>query len=398
MKVTPIFEKNYDATEKIVINRGGTRSSKTYSLAQLSALWLMTGCYGDGQYCHAGTWSTVRKYRTTLDNTVVKDFEEIMHNEGFYEQVEHNKTKKTYKYENRIVQFMGADDEQKLRGNKQDILYCNEANELNYKKEFFQLLIRTEKKIFLDFNPDDEDVWINTELEQKRKQQEQDVNVIVSNYKHNTYLPSSLVKEIELLEHTDKSFWTIYGLGEYGKIEGLVYEKGYELCDSIDSRIGIVAIGIDFGYSSSPASVVEVYRDGSKLYFREVLYRVGINNRELYQQIKQQGVDLRTKFIADSAEPKSIDELYAMGMNIHPAKKGKDSVNNGIDILKRFDFVVQKDSTNLIKELKSYKWEIDKNGKATGKPIKMFDHCMDAIRYVALNELAESNRGVYKLR
>ena len=321
-----------------------------------------------------------------------------MHNEGFYEQVEHNKTKKTYKYENRIVQFMGADDEQKLRGNKQDILYCNEANELNYKKEFFQLLIRTEKKIFLDFNPDDEDVWINTELEQKRKQQEQDVNVIVSNYKHNTYLPSSLVKEIELLEHTDKSFWTIYGLGEYGKIEGLVYEKGFKLCDSIDSRIGVVAVGIDFGYSSSPASVVEVYRDGNKLYFREVLYRVGINNRELCEQIKQQGIDLRTKFIADSAEPKSIDELYSMGMNIHPAKKGKDSVNNGIDILKRFDFVVQKDSTNLIKELKSYKWEIDKNGKATGKPIKMFDHCMDAIRYVALNELAESNRGVYKLR
>jgi phage terminase large subunit len=272
---------------------------------------------------------------------------------------------------------MGADDEQKLRGNKQDILYCNEANELNYKKEFFQLLIRTEKKIFLDFNPDDEDVWINTELEQKRKQQEQDVNVIVSNYKHNTYLPSSLVKEIELLEHTDKSFWTIYGLGEYGKIEGLVYEKGYELCDSIDSRINLIAVGIDFGYSSSPASVVEVYRDGNKLYFREVLHRVGINNRELCEEIKRQGIDLRTKFIADSAEPKS---------------------NNGIDILKRFDFVVQKDSTNLIKELKSYKWEIDKNGKATGKPIKMFDHCMDAIRYVALNELAESNRGVYKLR
>ena len=264
MKVTPIFEQNYDAQEKIVINRGGTRSSKTYSLAQLSALWLMTGCYGEGQYCHSGTWATVRKYRTTLDNTVVKDFEEIMHNEGFYEQVEHNKTKKTYKYEDRVVRFMGADDEQKLRGNKQMILYCNEANELNYRKEFFQLLIRTERKIYLDFNPDDEDVWINTELEQRRKQQERDVKVIVSNYKHNTYLPSSLVKEIELLEKTDKSFWTIYGLGEYGKIEGLVYEKGFKLCDSIDSRIDLIAIGIDFGYSSSPASCVEVYRDGSE--------------------------------------------------------------------------------------------------------------------------------------
>jgi len=129
-----------------------------------------------------------------------------------------------------------------------------------------------------------------------------------------------------------------------------------------------------------------------------VLYRVGIHNRELCEEIRRQGIDLRTKFIADSAEPKSIDELYSLGMNIHAAKKGKDSVNNGIDILKRFEFVVQKDSINLIKELKSYKWEIDKNGKATGKPVKMFDHCMDAIRYVALNELAESNRGVYKVR
>jgi phage terminase large subunit len=398
MDVTPVFEKNYDATEKIVINRGGTRSSKTYSIAQLSALWLMTGCYGDNQFCHVGTWSTVRKYRTTLDNTVVKDFEEILNNNDYYNQVDHNKTKKTYSFDKRVVQFIGADDEQKLRGSKQNILYCNEANELNYRKEFFQLLIRTENKIYLDFNPDDEDVWINTELEQKRKQQERDVNVIVSNYKHNTYLPQSLVQEIELLEKTDKAFWQIYGLGEYGKIEGLIYEKGYELCDSIDSRIPVVAIGIDFGYSSSPAAIVEVRRDGNKLYFREILYRTGYNNREIFEAIKQQKIDTRTKFIADSAEPKTIDELYSFGLNIHAAKKGKDSVNNGIDILRRFDFVVQSDSSNIIKELKSYKWEIDRNGNRTGKPIKMFDHALDAIRYVALNELAQSNKGVYKVR
>ena len=398
MDVTPVFEKNYDATEKIVINRGGTRSSKTYSIAQLSALWLMTGCYGDNQFCHVGTWSTVRKYRTTLDNTVVKDFEEILNNNDYYNQVEHNKTKKTYSFDKRVVQFIGADDEQKLRGSKQNILYCNEANELNYRKEFFQLLIRTENKIYLDFNPDDEDVWINTELEQKRKQQERDVNVIVSNYKHNTYLSQSLVQEIELLEKTDKAFWQIYGLGEYGKIEGLIYEKGYELCDSIDSRIPVVAIGIDFGYSTSPAAIVEVRRDGNKLYFREILYRTGYNNREIFEAIKQQKIDTRTKFIADSAEPKTIDELYSFGLNIHAAKKGKDSVNNGIDILRRFDFVVQSDSSNIIKELKSYKWEIDRNGNRTGKPIKMFDHALDAIRYVALNELAQSNKGVYKVR
>jgi phage terminase large subunit len=207
-----------------------------------------------------------------------------------------------------------------------------------------------------------------------------------------------LVQEIELLEKTDKAFWQIYGLGEYGKIEGLIYEKGYELCDSIDSRIPVVAVGIDFGYSTSPAAIVEVRRDGNKLYFREILYRTGYNNREIFEAIKQQKIDTRTKFIADSAEPKTIDELYSFGLNIHAAKKGKDSVNNGIDILRRFDFVVQSDSSNIIKELKSYKWEIDRNGNRTGKPIKMFDHALDAIRYVALNELAQSNKGVYKVR
>jgi len=397
MDVTPVFERNYDATEKIVINRGGTRSSKTYSIAQLSALWLMTGCYGDNQFCHVGTWSTVRKYRTTLDNTVVKDFEEILNNNDYYNQVEHNKTKKTYSFDKRVVQFIGADDEQKLRGSKQNILYCNEANELNYRKEFFQLLIRTENKIYLDFNPDDEDVWINTELEQKRKQQEQDVNVIVSNYKHNTYLPQSLVQEIELLEKTDKAFWQIYGLGEYGVIKGRVYEN-YELCSSINSGCDFVAFGGDYGYSVDPTTIIGVWRKGNQLYLREVLYRVGCTNRDIVQEIKSKDIDIRDKFIFDSAEPKSIEEMYRMGMNIFPAKKGKDSINNGIDILKRFDIFVTEDSHNLIKEFKNYKWAMDKNDRPTGKPVDMFNHCLDAVRYVALNELALNNKGVYKVR
>jgi len=210
MECTEIFERNHDSTAKIVINRGGTRSSKTYSLAQLSALWLITGQYGEDQYCYTGTWSTVRKYSTTLDKSVIKDFEEILDDEDWFKHVKHNKTKKTYKYQGRTVEFIGADDAQKIKGSKRKILYCNEADELNFKAEYFQLFIRTELKVFLDFNPDDEGIWINTELEQKRYHEEGDVEIIVSNYNDNKFLPLSIIKEIELLEKTDKEFWKIY--------------------------------------------------------------------------------------------------------------------------------------------------------------------------------------------
>ena len=151
---TEIFERNYDTNKKIVVNRGGTRSSKTYSINQLCALWLITGNYGEGQYLYEGVWTSVRKYRTNLDGTIIRDFIEILKNSNWYDKIEHNKTKKTFKFRNRLVEFIGADDQQKLRGAKRNILYCNEANELEYKQEFFQLLMRTENKIFVDFNPD----------------------------------------------------------------------------------------------------------------------------------------------------------------------------------------------------------------------------------------------------
>ena len=128
MEATEIFERNYDSKAKIVINRGGTRSSKTWSLNQLCALWLISGNYGNGNYISEGVWTTVRKYRTNLDGTVIRDFEDILKAEGWYSGVDHNKTKKQYRYGKRLVEFIGADDEQKLRGAKRNILYCNEAN------------------------------------------------------------------------------------------------------------------------------------------------------------------------------------------------------------------------------------------------------------------------------
>ena len=267
---TEIFERNYDTDKKIVVNRGGTRSSKTYSINQLCALWLITGNYGEGQYLYEGVWTSVRKYRTNLDGTIIRDFIEILKNSNWYDKIEHNKTKKTFKFRNRLVEFIGADDQQKLRGAKRNILYCNEANELEYKQEFFQLLMRTENKIFVDFNPDDEQVWINQELEIKRANEVGDVEVIVSNYKDNSFLPESLIKEIEYLQHTDKEFWKIYGLGEYGNISGLIYENVSFVNTMPDCKL--VAVGLDFGYSLDPSAALMVYRKDDELYLKEILY------------------------------------------------------------------------------------------------------------------------------
>jgi phage terminase large subunit len=166
LETTPVFTQNYASEKKIVINRGGTRSSKTVSVVQKCVLWLISGPLTQDTYIPKGVWSTVRKYSTTLDATVIRDFEEELNKHKIFDLIQHNKTKKTYKYGDRLVEFIGADDEQKLRGAKRNILYCNEGNELDFKKEFFQLLMRTEDKVIIDFNPDDENIWINTELEQ----------------------------------------------------------------------------------------------------------------------------------------------------------------------------------------------------------------------------------------
>ena len=395
LEVTPIFTKNYASEKKIKVNRGGTRSSKTRSIAQISVLWLFTGQISRTRTIPSGVWSTVRKYSTTLDATVIRDFEEELQKQGLYESLSINKTKRTYSYGSRMVEFFGADDEKKLRGAKRNILYCNEANELAFKTQFFQLLIRTENDVFIDFNPDDENVWINTELEQKRAFEMNDVEVIVSTYKDNTFLPLSLIKEIEYLEKTDPEFWKIYGLGEYGKIYGVIFAD-YVLCNAIPDGATFVAIGGDFGFTNDPTAVLEVYAQDGELWINQHVYERRLTNPDIANKLKELGV-YRKEIIFDSAEPKSIQELYNLQINVFPALKGPDSIRNSIDILKRYKLNITTTSTDLIKELRTYKWAMDKEGNAQQAPVDYNNHLIDALRYVALNKLQKNNSGVYAI-
>lgn len=342
----------------------------------------------------SGVWSTVRKYSTTLDATVIRDFEEELNKQEVFGLIKQNKTKKTYEYGGRMVEFIGADDQQKLRGTKRKILYCNEANELNYREEFFQLLMRTEEDIFLDFNPDDETIWLNTEIEQKRAIEKQDVEIIVSNYKDNTFLSQTIVDEIEYLQSTDPEFWKVYGLGEYGRKHGLIFEN-WRVCEKIPEGAELVAYGKDFGFTNDPTTLIAVYRQNGELWLRELIYQRGLTNSDISDKLKSLNISNQHEIVADSAEPKSIEELTRLGWWITPAEKGADSIKNGIDILKRYKINVTSDSPNLMKEFRSYKWAENKDGQPMNKPVDFFNHCMDAIRYVALNKLSESTTGWY---
>lgn len=396
LDTTPVFTKNYASEKKIKVNRGGTRSSKTRSIAQISVLWLFTGQISRNRNIPKGVWSTVRKYSTTLDATVIRDFEEELEKQELYGALKINKTKRTYTYGDRMVEFFGADDEKKLRGAKRNILYCNEANELEFKTQFFQLLIRTEDDIFIDFNPDDENVWINTELEQKRFHEMGDVEVIVSTYKDNTFLPHSLIKEIEYLERNDPEFWKIYGLGEYGKVFGVIFPD-YKIVPEIPKDATLIANGGDFGFTNDPTAYLEVYKQNGELWINQLIYERNLTNPMIAERVKALGKS-QQESIFDSSEPKSIQELVNLQVRAFPAKKGADSIINSIDILKRYKLNITASSVDLIKELRTYKWMLDKTGNGINTPIDYNNHLIDALRYVALNKLANDNNGVYALR
>jgi phage terminase large subunit len=289
-----------------------------------------------------------------------------------------------------MFEFFSIDDAQKRRGTKRDILFINEANELTW-EDFFQLQIRTTTQIFMDFNPS-EYFWYNDKLQIR-----DDVKTIHSTYKDNPFLNQDQINEIERLQHTDHQYYQIYALGQFAGAMDRIYS--FTPVDDIPVDVAkLVALGLDFGFTNDPTSLIEVWKHEDNLYLNELLYDKGMTNQDIAEAMKEYNVDRFIDIIADSAEPKSVEEISRMGFNIKPAQKGPDSIKNGIDILKRHKLHVTKDSINLIKEFNNYKWVTDKDGNKLNKPIDMFNHALDAVRYVALNKLKTKYSGHYNIR
>jgi phage terminase large subunit len=306
-----------------------------------------------------------------LKRGAMRDFKNILKGHNYWKDSNWNATDSIYTFETGSqIEFFSADNGDKLRGGRRDRLFINEANNVAF-EAFNQLEVRTRDFVFLDWNPSNE-FWFYTEVQGKRD----DVDHIILTYKDNESLNPAMVRKIEQRKN-NANWWKVYGLGQLGEIESRIY-TGWEIIDAIPEDARLEKYGQDFGYTNDPTTIVGVYKYNDAFVLDEVTYQTGLLNREIAEILKGKE---RALVIADSAEPKSIDEIKSYGINIIPAAKGAGSVLQGIQFVQEQKIYVTKRSLNVIKEYRNYVWMTDKNGKIINEPEHQFSHSMDAIRY-----------------
>lgn len=372
------------ARKKVI--QGGTSAGKTYAIL---AVLIHIAAKAKTEI------SVVSESIPHLRRGAMKDFGKVMQWTNRWRDEGWNKTLLTYTFANgSTIEFFSADQEAKLRGARRQVLYINEANNIEF-EAYHQLAIRTSEAIYIDFNPVSE-FWAHTEV-----LAEQDSELLVLTYRDNEALPATIRDDIEAAQVKAATstywanWWKVYGLGEVGSLQGVVFDD-WQQVDGIDfAGDKLVAIGLDWGYTNDPTAVVAVYKRGSAILLHELIYQNGLTNQDIAEHLRKLGIGRSWPIIADSAEPKSIEEVHRLGFNIHPATKGADSIRNSIDILKRQPMLVTRESTNLIKELRNYTWDTDRTGASLGVPIDRYNHAIDAVRYVALNKLSANAGGRY---
>ena len=377
INTTVTFEHLLEAKKRITQHIGGTRSGKTYAILQ----YLIAQALEDKRAI-----TIVRKTIPSLKRTVIKDFKDILTELNLWNDENFNITDRVYKLYNSTVQFLSTDDADKLRGIKSDILFIDEASEID-EESYFQLSIRTTGRIILAYNP--------TISPYHFLRQMQDCERYVTTYKDNVYLEKEVVAGIEELQHKNEKYWKIYGLGEFAPNERAVYK--FDVVDEIQGEF--VAFGLDWGYSQDPTAVVAVYKNGEDLYVHEVMYDKGLVMKDIGDKLKALGLDRTYEIWCDSSEPRSVEELYRLGFNAKAVKKGPDSIKFGIGVLQNYNIKITKQSQNLINEIYAYQYSVDKHNYVTDIPEGGLDHLLDAMRYVGMSRLSMKavNRGKYTI-
>lgn len=362
IKATEVFDWNYKALnsdKRFIINQGGSRSSKTYSLCQLIIVWCLQN--------PNKVVSIVRKTFPALRATVMRDFFEVLKDLELYEKGNHNMSENIYRFSNgSIVEFFSVDDEQKIRGRKRDLGWCNEANELWF-DDFQQLNMRTESKLIFDYNPSESSGWLY-ELP------EDESILIKSTYKDNPFLPESIKRQIEDLKRTDEALYQIYALGEKAISKSNIYSN-WTFLQHRPTKFTQFVYGLDFGFNH-PTALIRVYWHEKDIYIEPVIYESYLTTTDLIDRMGSLGIDKSTDILADYSRPEIIAEMQIAGYNVNNANK---VVKKGIDNVKTFGVMCQ-DDPRLKKEYDNYKWK--KIGDTiTDEPVKLFDDAMDAIRY-----------------
>jgi len=382
IQTNKVYKHLLKSDKKIIIEQGGTRSGKTYNIL----LWIIF------HYCTQNKNKTVticRKTFPSLRASVMRDFLTILKQYKIYSEELHNKSNSEYRLFNNLVEFISLDQPQKVRGRKRDILFINEANEL-YFEDWQQLIFRTNGRIIIDYNPSDEYHWIYDKVITR-----DDSDFYITTYMDNPFLEETIREEIEMLKETDDQYWQIYGLGLKGISRATIFK--YHECSQIPDDAKFIAYGADAGYTNDPSTLVSVYQKEHNLYIKEHLYQTMMTTLDIHNKFRETGIT-KQQIYFDSAEPRLIDELRRMGWNIRPSLKGKDSVNAGIDLLKRYKINITSSSNNAIQEFRNYKWREDKTGKLTNIPEDKNNHIIDAVRYATYSILSRPNFGRYTIR
>jgi phage terminase large subunit len=375
---TTAINKILKLEKRVKVIQGGSSAGKTFGILPIL---IDKAAKNPGEEI-----SVIAESIPHLKRGAMKDFLKIMRMTGRFFEDRWNISDRKYTFANgSFIEFYSPES---VLGARRTTLYINEANYITY-EDYHQLAIRTSGDIYLDYNPSDE-FWVHTEV-----LTEPDSELLILTYKDNEALPQNVINDFgkalrkaeEEQARNIKGYWSnwvkVYIHGEIGSLQGTVFN--FHVCDELPKERKVIGIGLDWGFSADPTAIIEVSRFDGALYLNELLYENGLTNSDLIAKMK--ALNIRGEIIADSAEPKSIEDLRRAGFNVLPAKKGADSIRASIDKLQSHTIYVTKASLNLIKEFRMYKWITDISGKPTGEPIDAYNHGIDSVRYVALNKL-----------
>lgn len=381
MKTTSVFKRNLEGINqrnRYIVNKGSTRSSKTYSILQL--------LHAIASHSEAPRIiSVVSESMPHLKRGCIRDFMDMLQRESMWEQKNWNATDKIYKVNNSIIEFFSADNPGKVHGPSRDILYINECINIEY-EVYRQLAIRTTEYIILDCNPCFE-FWLDEKVLVLPE-----AKLIHSTYRDNEFLSCAQVREIES-NRGDEDWWRVYGEGQTGVRQGVIV-RNWDIVQSMPEVYKKRWLGIDFGFTNDPTAIVDIRLASGELWIDELLYAKGYDNLMIAGHLSMLGVPRDTPVIADSAEPKSIREISAKGWKVEAVQKGKDSINSGISVLNRYRKHVTNRSVNIITEYRNYCWKTDEFGNVTNTPVDKYNHSIDAQRYVCMNKLLEKGAGL----
>lgn len=381
MKLTSVFSRNitaYNEGKRVIANKGGTRSSKTFSILQL--LYMIANVSSKPLVI-----SVVSETMPHLKKGCIRDFQNFLMNDGLWVDKHWNSTDKIYRVNQSIIEFFSADQPGKVHGPARDILFVNECINISY-ETYRQLAIRTRETVFLDYNPSYE-FWVDEHILPR-----DEAVLIQSTYLDNEFLTPAQVLEIES-NRNDVSWWGTYGLGETGSRQGLVIQN-WDIVEKMPRDYSKRWVGIDFGFTNDPTSIVDIRLSEGELWIDELLYATRYDNPMIADFLSESGIPHHTPIIADSAEPKSIREIRSRGWQVEGADKGKDSIDLGLSLLNRYMKHVTQRSTNIVREYRNYRWLTDEYGRSTNRPIDRYNHSIDAQRYVVFTKLYERRSGL----